>query len=182
MNHGQFHHAQEVDRQLLISSGNPAAALQPADTSFNHIPPSILPLVQRHRRLVASTGNHRLNASPGQPPPDARITVPPVARHRVGATPTTKVHGVHQRFEVFRLMALSRRHQRAQRHAVAIGHQMKLRAKASAGSSQGVVPRLGFAPFFPAPAADRSARMFEPSTSKTLQSMRPSASSSRCRR
>ena len=64
----------------------------------------------------------------------------------------------------------------AQGNAGAIGHKMKLRAKASAGSSQSVVARLVRPVFFDdfaAPAAARWARTLEPSTSKTLQSMRP---------
>ncbi len=182
MNHCQFDHGEEVERQLLISSRDSAAALEPADASFHHVSSSILPFVQFRARLVASTGNDRFDPSLGQPLPDARIAVPLVARHRVGAAPTTNVDGVHQPFEARRFVALSRSRQHAQRHAAAIGHQMKLRAKASAGSSQGVVARFGFPPFFPAPAADRSARMLDPSTLKTLQSMRPSSSSSRCRR
>lgn len=182
MNHREFQHPEEVGRQLLVAGRNPPAALQPADAPFNHVPPSVLPLVQPHTRLVASTRNHRLNPSPRQPLPDPWVAVSLVTRHRIRSTPTTNAHRVHQRFKARRLVALSRRHQRAQRHAVAIGHQMKLRAKASAGSSQGVVTRFCFAPFLPAPAADLSARMFEPSTSNTLQSIRPSSSSSRCSR
>ena len=97
--------------------------------------------------------------------------------HSIGTPAAADVHGVHEPFEVLRLVCLSGCHERPERDATAVGYKMKLRAKASAGSSQGVVDWLVLSFFFEAPAAERCARMLEPSTSNTLQSIRPYSSS-----
>ena len=165
-----------MGRQLLVSRTDPPTALEPANASLDHVPPPVFAFVESHPRLIASRRDNRFDRTPTQPRADPWITVSLVTGNRIGSATTTNAHRIHQRLEARRLVRLSRRDQHPQRDAATIGHKMKLRTKASAGSSQGVVGRFCFAPFFPAPAADRSARMFEPSTSNTLQSMRPSRS------
>jgi hypothetical protein len=141
--------------------------------------PRYLARLSGWRGLVAAGGDDRLDPAAAEPGPDPRVAVPLVAGDRVRAfasAPAAHLDGVHQRLEAQRLVALPRGGQRAQGHAAAVGHKMKLRAKASAGSSQGVVVRLAGPVFFEAPAAERWARMLDPSTSKTLQSIRPCSS------
>jgi len=103
-------------------------------------------------------------------PPDT------TSRQQVRTPPTGDPHRVHELFEEDRLATLARRDRRPERDAPAIGDKMKLRDK----SLRGIVPRrsrralLAFIEDAAPPAADTWARMDEPSTSKTLPSIRPS--------
>ncbi len=177
MDHSELDHGEEVRGQLLVTGGDAPAALEPADAPFDHVPASVLPAVELGRPFAASAGDHSFDGASGKPETNTRRAVRSITGDRVGTTPASDSHGVHQSFELLGLMCLSGGDQGAQRHASSIGHKMKLRSKASAGSSQGVVGGFCFAPFLPPPAADRSARMFDPSTLKAVQSMNPSVSS-----
>lgn len=154
--------------------------LEPSDASLDMIPASVRLAIEWLRRLVRAGRNDSLDAPPTQPCPNPRIAVALVSRHPVRSSATGDRHGVHEPFEEDRFMTLAGRDHRSKRDACTIRYKMKLRAKASAGSSQGEVVRLLSTLFFEdsaPPAADTWARMEDPSTSKTLQSIRPSASS-----
>lgn len=168
--------------ELLIPGRDTSAPLEPADAALDHIAASVLPLVQSFAGLVRSCRDHSLDASSTQPAPDSRIAVRTVAGDGIGSSTPRDSDRVHQRFEGLRFVRLSGRDERTERNAATVRHKMKLRAKASARSPQGVVCGLIWPLSFEAPAADRCARTLDPSTSKTLQSMRPCSSSVACNR
>lgn len=104
--------------------------------------------------LVGAIRDDRFDAASREPSSDTWEAVALVARHGVRSTSPSDVDGVHQRLEVLRLVRLARGNECAKRDALTVGQKMKLRAKASAGSSQGVVGWFSSIPFFEAPAAD----------------------------
>src|SRR5262245_2295090 len=70
-------HGQEVDRQLLVPGGDPAALLQPADQPLHHVAPPVLLAVERRLRpltqpgpLVVRPRDHRPDLAPAQPAAD----------------------------------------------------------------------------------------------------------------
>ena len=147
-------HGQVALGQLLISSRHAAAPLQPTDASFHHIPSSIRHPIQLKFTLIGSRRDHRLDAALGQPSSNTTVAVAFIAGDRFGTTPTTDLNGVHQCRERLGFVRLACGEKRAQRNTTPIGQKMKLRTKASARSSQGVVVGFSLAPFFTAPAAD----------------------------
>jgi len=163
LDHGQLDHGEKVQRQLLVSRGDSAAALQPADAALHDVAAAVLAAADPQRLLIGAMRDHRLNAAAPEPASNAIDVVRAVASQSLWSSAPANPHRVHQSLEALGFVLLARSDQRAQRHAACISHQMKLRAKASAGSSQGVIFGL-FAPFLRAPAAERSARMCEPST------------------
>ena len=78
-------------------------------------------------------------AACAEPVANPWITVALVAGNRIRTLAACDLDGVHQRLEVLGFMRLPGGDQCPKRHALGIRHKMKLRAKASPGSSQGEV-------------------------------------------
>ena len=100
MNHGEFDHGQEGRGELLMPGGDAAAALQPADAPLDDVAASVLAAIQRVTPLVASSRDHRFDATSGAPGADAAGAISLVARDRIGPTPPRDVDRVHHALEV----------------------------------------------------------------------------------
>lgn len=126
--------------------------------------------------LVRPLWDHRPNAVPSQPVADTRVAVPLVTGDVTGTRTPANPNRVHESLELSRLVPLSGRDGGGQGQASAVSNQMQFAAESASRAAQSVVWGLSVAPFLPAPAAARLARIEEPSTHHRFQSIRPSAS------
>lgn len=141
--------------ELLVTGGDSSAFLEPADASFDDVAATVFPTVHPLARLISLRGDDGFDASAGEPPPDSRDAVRSISGNCVRASSPSDSNRIHEEFEVLRLVSLPCGDQSTKWHATPVGHKMKLRAKASAGSPQGVVDWLILSFFFDAPAAAR---------------------------
>lgn len=179
-----MNHRDEVYCQLLESSIQTAALLEPADALLDDtttpVELAIEALPSVVGMLVFAPRDHGLDRMPAQPIPDRGEAVALVAREGFGSGAPTNPHPIHDFFELRALVDLSRRDVDGEGKAVAVSDQVELAPESAARAAQRVVDGFVGAPFFPAPAAERDARTIVPSTHQRSQSIWPSASRRTC--
>lgn len=168
--------------QLFIAGRNRATLLQPANTAFGHIAPTIASDVVADRSSpslaagCAAWRNDCAHAVGADPLTNALGVIGPVRPNPSRPLARSSASPMHpsarrQRFKVRCFMGLPRCQQRGQRHPRSIHQQMEFRAVPPFGSTKRVVRRFIYRPpFLGAPAAERLARMEELSTHHWSQS------------
>src|SRR5437867_1777456 len=185
-----MNHRDEVHSQLLEAGGQTSAFLEPTNALLDgaaapvELPvEDVAPIV---RVLIGASRDDHTNRVATQPSANPGVTVPfvPGDGLRTGARRTDGLgdaNSIQDLFELRAVVDLARRDMRGEGESVTVSNQVDLAAESAARVTQCVVVGFFGAPFFPAPAAARDARMDVPSTHQRSQSMRPSASSRICR-
>src|SRR5437762_4604415 len=174
-----MNHREEVDGQLLEPGRDTPALLEPAGALFDGATAAVGAAIELMSAIVgplvlAARDDHS-NGMAMQPVPDATVAIALVARHRGRALPRRPArlsdrHAVHDRVDLRRLVDLARRDVRGEGNAATVSDQVELAPESAARATQRVVGGFSGAPFFPAPAAAREARIELPSMPPRSQS------------
>lgn len=194
MDDREVDHGDVVPRQLLEARRHSPALLKPAHAALDHVPASVLLLVEASvpanaPDLIAALRNHRLDLAAVQPATNPPVAVTLVRCKGVRTTtrpPGSRVrdpHRVEAVLEALRLVRLPGCHDGGEWQASPVGYEVDLRPPAAPRSAECLVRRLLFAPLLPPPLAHRAARIDVPSTHHRSQSSSPASLSwakSRC--
>src|SRR5262249_22441470 len=183
-------HREEVHGQLVEARAEVPAFLNPADALFDAAAPTIRIDVELHSPvvgvLVGWGGDDGGKGMPRERGANSGKTVRLVPGDRIGARSRSahvlaNLNAIHDSFEVFRFVRLSRRDVRREGDSTTVSDHVDLAPESAARATQCVISGLSGSPFCPASRDALAARTELPSTHQRSQSMYPSSSSRICR-